>query len=122
LLGGLGEWVQVELVLNQFPRDSKHVNRLPCKDVLVFLDEFDEHKFLFGIQGVAYVSNLGRFLCRQRGLFAKCVLRLDGLLGVLGIRHDRVSGGDSANTSFSSCSSVDAANLSAISHLSLSQS
>jgi hypothetical protein len=31
-----------------------------------------------------------RFLCRQRDLFAECVVRLDGLFGVLGIRHDWV--------------------------------
>jgi hypothetical protein len=60
----LGEWVQMEFLLNQFPRDSRHVSRLPCKDVPIFLEEFDKREFLFGIQGVAYVSNLGRFLHR----------------------------------------------------------
>jgi hypothetical protein len=49
----------MEFTLNQFPRDSWHVSRLPCKDVPIFLEEFDEREFLFGIQGVAYVSNLG---------------------------------------------------------------
>jgi hypothetical protein len=49
----------------QFPRDSQYVSRLPCKDFPIFLKEFGEHKFLFGIQGVAYVSNFGRFLRRQ---------------------------------------------------------
>jgi hypothetical protein len=53
LLDGLGEWVQVEFVLNQFPRDSWHVNRLPCEGVPIFLEEFDDREFLFGIQGVA---------------------------------------------------------------------
>jgi hypothetical protein len=51
----------MEFVLNQFPRDSQHVSRLPCKGVPIFLEEFDEREFLFGIQGVAYVSNLEGF-------------------------------------------------------------
>jgi hypothetical protein len=42
-------WVQMEFVLNQFPMDSRHVNRLPCNDVLVFVEEFDEREFLFEI-------------------------------------------------------------------------
>jgi hypothetical protein len=67
-------WVQMEFVLNQFPRDSWHVNRLPCKDVPIFLEEFDDREFLFRIQGAAYVSNLGRFLRRHQYLLAKCVL------------------------------------------------
>jgi hypothetical protein len=50
-------------MVNQFPRNSRHSSRLPCKDVPIFLEEFDEHEFLFRIQIVAYVSNLGRLLC-----------------------------------------------------------
>jgi hypothetical protein len=88
LLDELGEWVQMEFVLNQFPSDFWHVSRLTCEDVPIFLKEFDEHEFVFGIQGVAYVSNLGRFLRRQHDLFAECVLRLDGHLRVLGVGHD----------------------------------
>jgi hypothetical protein len=80
-------------VLNQFPRDSWHVSRLPCKDVPIFLEEIDDREFLFGIQGVAYVSNLGRFLHRQRYLLAECILRLDGRFGGLGVGHDLVRGG-----------------------------
>jgi hypothetical protein len=38
----LGMWVQMEFVLNQFPRDLWHVTSLPCKDVPIFLEEFDE--------------------------------------------------------------------------------
>jgi hypothetical protein len=60
----------MEFVLDQFPRDSQLVS----KDVPIFLEEFDEREFLFGIQGVAYVSNLGRFLHRQRDLLPECVL------------------------------------------------
>jgi hypothetical protein len=88
LLDGLGLWVQMEFVLNHFPRHPRHVSRLPCKDVPIFLEEFDECKFLFGIQCVAYVRNLGRLLRRQSYLLAKCVLRLDGHFGGLGVGHD----------------------------------
>jgi hypothetical protein len=58
LLDRLGMWVQIEFMLNQFPRDSLHVSRFSCKDVPIFMEEFDEREFLFGIQCVAYVSNL----------------------------------------------------------------
>jgi hypothetical protein len=114
----------MELVLNQFSSDSQHVSRLPCKDVPIFLEEFDKREFLFGIQGVAYVSNLGRFLRRQRYLLAECVLRLDGRFEGLGVGHDwvRGGGGDSAKASFSSQSYAYAVNLSVVSQLSLSQS
>jgi hypothetical protein len=80
----------MEFVLNQFPRDSRYVSSLSCKDIHIFLEEFDENEFLFGIQGIAYVSNLERFLRRQRYLLAEYVLRLDGCFGGLGVGHDRV--------------------------------
>jgi hypothetical protein len=35
-------------MLNQLPRDSRHVSKLPCEDVPIFLDEFDEREFLLG--------------------------------------------------------------------------
>jgi hypothetical protein len=80
-------------MLNQFPRNSRHVSRFPCKDVPIFLKEFDERELLFGIQTVAYVSNLGRLLRGQRNCLAECVLQQDGRLGGLGLRHYRVWGG-----------------------------
>jgi hypothetical protein len=80
----------MQFMLNQFPMNSRHIIRLPCEDVPIFLEEFDEHEFLFRIQTVAYVSNLGRLLRGQRGCLAECVLRLDELLGGLGPGHDRV--------------------------------
>jgi hypothetical protein len=49
LLDWLGLWVQMQFMLNQFPRNSRHVSRLPCEDVPIFLEEFDEREFLFGI-------------------------------------------------------------------------
>jgi hypothetical protein len=64
-------------MLNQFPRNSKHVSRLPCEDVPIFLKEFDKRKFLFRIQIIAYVSNLRRLLRRQWNHLAESVLRLD---------------------------------------------
>jgi hypothetical protein len=86
-------WVQMEFILNQFPRDSRHASRISCKDAPFFLEEFDEREFLFGIQGVAYVSNLGMFLCRQRYLHAEHILRLHGRFGDLGAGHGGVWGG-----------------------------
>jgi hypothetical protein len=87
------------------------------------MEEFDEREFLIRIQDVAYVSNHGRFLRRQRYLLVECVLQLDGRFGGLGVGHDRVlGGGDSTKDSSSSWSSTDAISLSTISQLSLSQS
>jgi hypothetical protein len=51
-------------MINQFPRNSGHVSRLPCKDVPIFLEEFDEREFLLGVQIVTHVRNLGGFLHR----------------------------------------------------------
>jgi hypothetical protein len=39
----------MQFMLNQFRRNSRHVNRLPCEDVPIFLEKFDEGEFLFGI-------------------------------------------------------------------------
>jgi hypothetical protein len=79
-------------MLNQSPRNSQHVYRLPCKDVPIVLEEFDEREFLFGVQTVAYVSHLRRFLIGQWDCLAECVLQLDGCHGSLGLAHDRVRG------------------------------
>jgi hypothetical protein len=38
--------------------NSRHVSRLLFKDVPIFLEEFDESKFLFGVQTNPHVSNL----------------------------------------------------------------
>ena len=64
LLDGLGVGVDVKFMLYQFPRDSRHVSSLPCEDVPIFLEEFDEHVFLFRIQTISNVSNL-RGLIRE---------------------------------------------------------
>jgi hypothetical protein len=65
LFDRLGLQIQMEFMLYQFPMNSQHVSRLPCKNVHILLEGFDECEFLFGVQGVAYMSNLGRFLYRQ---------------------------------------------------------
>jgi hypothetical protein len=41
LLDRLGLGIQMKFVLNQFLRNSRHVSRLPCEDVPIFLEEFD---------------------------------------------------------------------------------
>jgi hypothetical protein len=82
----------MQFMLNQFPRNSRHVSKLSCEDVPIFLEEIDECEFLFGIQSVAYVSNLGSFLHGQWNRLTKCVLQLDGRLGGLGLGHDQVRG------------------------------
>jgi hypothetical protein len=45
-------------VLYQLPMNSRHVNRLPCEDVPIFLEEFDEHEFIFGVQTILHVNDL----------------------------------------------------------------
>jgi hypothetical protein len=80
----------MEFMLNELPRGSRHVHRFACKDVPIFLEEFDEREFLFGIQRVAYVGNLGRFFRRHWYLLVECVLQLDGCLGSLGVGNDWV--------------------------------
>jgi hypothetical protein len=61
----------MQFVLYQFPRNSRHLSRLPCEDAPIFLEEFDEREFLFVVQIVAYVSNLGRLLRGQQDSFAE---------------------------------------------------
>ena len=43
-------WIDIESVLSEFSRYTRHVRRFPCKDVPVLTDELDERAFLFGIQ------------------------------------------------------------------------
>jgi hypothetical protein len=64
LLDRLGFWVEVQFVLFQLPRDCKYVSRLPCKDVPIFLEEFDEREFLFRLHTIPHMSNLGGLIWR----------------------------------------------------------
>jgi hypothetical protein len=108
-------------VLNQFPRNSGHVSRLPCKDVPIFLEEFNECEFLFGVQIVAYVSNLeNSFVDNGIVLLSESFDWMD----ILEVLASGMTGseGDSAKACFNSWSFVNAMSLSAVSQLSLSQS
>jgi hypothetical protein len=54
--------IDIQFVLGQFPRDSRHIRRLPCEYVLVILQEPYERAFLFVIKartddgGLALIS------------------------------------------------------------------
>jgi hypothetical protein len=61
-LDRLGLRVEMYFVLYQFPRNSRHISRLPCKDIPIFLKEFDKRGFLFGVQVIPHVSNLAGLL------------------------------------------------------------
>ena len=37
----------IKAVLSEFPQDTWHVGRFPCKDVSILTDELDERAFLF---------------------------------------------------------------------------
>jgi hypothetical protein len=74
LLDGLGNGVDVKFMLYQFPRNSRHVSELPCEDVPIFLEEFDESEFLFGIQIVSHMSDFGGVTGRKRNCLAELVL------------------------------------------------
>jgi hypothetical protein len=80
LLDGLGIGVDMKFVLYQFPRNFWHVNGLSCKNIHIFLKEFDECEFLFGIQIVSHVSNLGGVTQEQLDGLVELALRLDGQL------------------------------------------
>jgi hypothetical protein len=58
----------------QFPRNYRHVNRLPCEYVPTFLEEFDEREFLFRIQIVPYMRNFGGVTQRKWNGLVELVL------------------------------------------------
>jgi hypothetical protein len=41
--------INIEGVLSEFSRYTRHVRRFPCKNVPILMDELDERDFLFGI-------------------------------------------------------------------------
>jgi hypothetical protein len=45
--------IDVQFVLDQLSRDSRHIRRLPCEYVSVILQKLDERTFLFVIQARA---------------------------------------------------------------------
>jgi hypothetical protein len=54
--------IDLQFVLGQFSRDSRHISRLPCEYVSVILQKLDERAFLFVVQagaddgGLAFIS------------------------------------------------------------------
>jgi hypothetical protein len=64
--------------------------KLPCKDVPIFLEEFDELEFLFRVQTDPHMSIFRWFIQGQWNCLGEVVLWMDGCLGCLGLRHDRV--------------------------------
>jgi hypothetical protein len=50
---GLALGVDLQFMLDQFSRDSRHIRRLPCEYVSVILQELDKRAFLFVIQAGA---------------------------------------------------------------------
>jgi hypothetical protein len=63
LLDGLSLWFEMQFMFYQFSRNSKHVSRLSSEDVPIFMEEFDECYFLFRVQVIPHMSNLGGLLC-----------------------------------------------------------
>jgi hypothetical protein len=61
-------------VLYQFSRNSRHVSNLPYEDVPIFLDELDEHEFLFGVQTIPHMSNLGGLFWEKWNHLAELVI------------------------------------------------
>jgi hypothetical protein len=45
--------IDLQFVLDQFSRESRHIRRLPCEYVSVILQELDKRAFLFVIQAGA---------------------------------------------------------------------
>jgi hypothetical protein len=108
-------------MLSQLPRKSRHVSRLPCKYLPIFLDEFDEHKFLFRIQTIVHKSNLGGSSGDSGIILLSESSNWMDILDVLA--SDMIgSGWDSTNAFFNSWNSVDTISMLVISQLSLSQS
>jgi hypothetical protein len=54
--------IDLQFVLGQFSRDSRHICRLPCEYILVILQEQDERAFLFVVEaraddgGIVFIS------------------------------------------------------------------
>jgi hypothetical protein len=72
---------------------------LPWEDVPIFLEEFDERLFLFGIQIVAYVSNL-EGSSMDNGILLLSVS--SGWMDVLASGMTGSGGGDSGKACFNS--------------------
>jgi hypothetical protein len=93
LLDGLGVGANVMSMPNQFYKNSRYVSRLPYEDVPIFLKEFDKREFLFSMQIVPYMSDLGGLNRAKWNFLTVFSLWLDGQLRSLGFGHDQVQGG-----------------------------
>ena len=60
LLDRFCSFFDIEGVLDHLPRDTRHVEGFPSKNVLVCLKEGDERAFLFGIELCPDQSRLGQ--------------------------------------------------------------
>src|SRR4051812_10527862 len=59
LLDRLRAWTNVQLVLGEFPRHTRHVLWRPCKDVPVLTEELDELALLFVAKSSSDHNKLG---------------------------------------------------------------
>src|SRR4051812_31076082 len=59
LLNRLRAWPNMQLVLGEFPRHTRHVLWRPCKDVPVLMEELDELAFLFVAESISDHNELG---------------------------------------------------------------
>jgi hypothetical protein len=91
-LDALGVGVNMKFILYQFPRNSRNVGGLPCEDVPILLEEFDERRILFRFQIVPRMSDLRGVTRGEWNSLVELVLWIDGQIGGLGLRHDRVQG------------------------------
>jgi hypothetical protein len=103
----LDVWVNVKFVLYQLPRNSRHVSRLPCEDVPIFLEEFDEHEILFRIQIIPHMSDVGGLIRGEWDCLIEFFLDVMAL-GWIG------SVWNSATALFNYWSSVDASSMPAV--------
>ena len=69
-------------MLNQFPRNTRHVLWSPCEDVPILTEELDERAFLFRVQARADHSDAVRIGFVQPDLL-RVLVRLEGCLGAL---------------------------------------
>jgi hypothetical protein len=74
LLNMLCVGVDVKFVLYQFPKNSQHVSIFPYEDIPIFLEKFDEHEFLFRIETVPQMSDLGGLIRGEWNCLAELVL------------------------------------------------
>src|SRR3954468_484672 len=70
LLDRLRAWPNVQLVIGEFPRHTRHVLWIPCKDVPVLTEELDELAFLFAAESSPNDYALARVEGVQRNPFA----------------------------------------------------